>query len=424
MTIPFRYWYLLIVALLFDNALAVGEELGADSVRSLAGNSNAKPRLRNDSTGTLKLDAEPKARSQALSLDSLDSFGKSEDSNRKSSSFSLDQLDEASRGDEQSDSPRLDDFTPQQWTDNLRFTVDLAVRPNFNGRTGAFGSTEFAGVDLHKVFTNKQGDWGTLTLQAYLTRVDNAFTQQDIFRDDSEFAVDYRILNFNYTGYGKGKTNFRIGSFEIPFGLEQNVNTNGTLRQLTHQEDFGVKTDWGVTLNGESNDMEYELGLSRGSGNNWRRRDDPFILAGRVGTSRSKQTILGVSAFYGEVINYGAEGGTIERGRVGADFTYFAENFSWMGEVSAGGENDDPAYTALLEIDWTDVDESLLFYNQTVLRGLERGVGWDNELRNTLGVRWTPDRHWTLSAQFTHFFDTLRSSSRGTELQCQLRYRF
>ena len=158
----------------------------------------------------LKLNSEPKSKSQALSLDSLDSLGKSGDGKKKGSSFSLDQLDEVSPGNERSESSRLDDFTPQQWTDNLRFTVDLAVRPVIDGRTGALGSTEFAGIDLHKVFTNKEGDWGTLTLQAYLTRVDNALAMPGIFEDDNDFALVYRIFNFNYTGYGKGKTNFRV----------------------------------------------------------------------------------------------------------------------------------------------------------------------------------------------------------------------
>ena len=365
---------------------------------------------------------EPKA-SQQLTLDALDSLGKGADTKaaKSGSEFSLSLLDHASSKSEVSN---LAESSQQLWTDNLRFTVDLAYRPSFSGRDGTIGGVGFAGIDLHKIFTDKEGDWGTLTLQTYLSRNDNGAEPQPDFEDNSDFELVNRITNFNYTRHGKGKTNFRIGHFEVPFGLEQIVNTNGTLRDYTHDLNFGLKSDWGVTFNGEANDVEYELGLSRGSGNVWRRRDDPFIVAGRIGSSREQPVVLGISVFHGDVLSFAPAGGTVERSRVGADFTFADEKLIWLAEVSAGFEDKDRAYTALLEVDWTDSDESLLVYNQTVLRGFGRVAGWDNELRNSLGVRWTPDQHWTASGQFSHFLDPLGSQSRGSVLEFQIRYRF
>lgn len=360
-----------------------------------------------------------------MSLDALDSLGdgaKGKATSEKGSDFSLNLLDQSSSNSETSKLP--DNFASQSWNDNLRVTLDLAYRPTFSGRNGKFGGLGFVGIDLHKVFTDKSGDWGTLTLQPYWTRIDNVPAPQSGFDDSSDFELVNRISNFNYTRHGKGKTNFRIGHFEVPFGLEQIINTNGTLRRFTHTENFGLISDWGVTFNGEASDVEYELGLSRGSGNVWRRRDDPFIVAGRIGSSRDQPVILGISVFHGEVLSFAPSGGTVQRSRVGADFTFADEKLIWLGELSAGFEDDDRAYTALLEIDWTDAKESVLAYNQVVLRGFGRDTGWDNEFRSSLGVRWTPDTHWTASGQLSHFFDALNPERRGTVVEFQMRYRF
>jgi len=378
--------------------------------------------------GSFTVAQEPKLNSQPLTLDALDELGKGSKGKtpqKKGTDFSLSLLDETSSGESGSGSEvsKLNDFTPQSWKDNLRFAVDLAYRPVWSGRTGDLGGIGFAGIDLHKVFTDKQGDWGTLTLQTYLTRVDNVSDSRLVLADN-EFTIVHRISNFNYTRHGKGKTNFRIGHFEIPFGLEQIVNTNGTLRDYTHIQNFGFKSDWGVTFNGEASGVEYELGLSRGSGNVWRRRDDPYIVAGRIGTSRDEPVILGISMFHGDVLDFAPAGGTTQRSRVGADFTFADEKVIWMGELTAGFEEKNRAYSALLEVDWTDSRETLLAYNQFVVRGFGRDTGWDNEVRNSFGVRWTPDQHWAASGQLSHFFDPLSPNRRGTVVQVQMRYRF
>ena len=97
---------------------------------------------------------EPKA-SQQLTLDALDSLGKGADSKaaKSGSEFSLSLLDQASSKSEVSN---LAESSQQLWTDNLRFTVDLAYRPSFSGRDGTIGGVGFAGIDLHKIFTDKE----------------------------------------------------------------------------------------------------------------------------------------------------------------------------------------------------------------------------------------------------------------------------
>jgi hypothetical protein len=51
---------------------------------------------------------------------------------------------------------------------NLRFTVDLSSRISIPTRRGKVGTEHVIGLDLHKVFSDAEGDWGTLRLQPYL----------------------------------------------------------------------------------------------------------------------------------------------------------------------------------------------------------------------------------------------------------------
>jgi len=375
-----------------------------------------------------KTDVASKSNSESEASDlSLDSIGNDE----SATDLSLDQLDsndsdsteqagEASPGEALVAKPASSD-----WKDNLRFVIDVAVRPSYFGQTGDFSNSTFLGLDVHKVFTGDQGDIGTLTLQPFLVRVDNFQSfPNSIFDDPHDWAIDWRISNFNYTANGKGKTNFRIGSFEIPFGLEQIVNTNGTLRDYTHFQNYGLKTDWGVTLNGENNDIEYEMGVTRGSGNRYRRRGDPYLLAGRIGTSRDKQVGIGISALHGDTVNFSPLGGTTRRSRVGIDMTIGTEKYVYMSEISTGFQNDARAFTGLFEVDSFNSDESLLFYNQLVVRGLSEASSWDYELRDSFGVRWQADNSMALSVQISHFFDVLGAGNRGTTIEMQARYRF
>ena len=169
------------------------------------------------------------------------------------------------------------DDGPSPLTDNLRWAIDLAARPSFDDRLDEWHSAFFLGLDVHKVFGSESGDWGTLVLQPYLTRLDSP-RHPPFFESNHDWELVWRIFNFNYTGIASGRFNVRVGHMEIPFGLEQVVNTNGTLRDYQHGRNIGVKADWGVSLNGELPAWDYEFSLTRGTGNEWSSRGDPFPL--------------------------------------------------------------------------------------------------------------------------------------------------
>lgn len=176
---------------------------------------------------------------------------------------------------------------------NLRLTLDLSSRISLSTRRGKVGTEHVIGLDLHKVFSDAEGDWGTLRLQPYLTRIDNLNQRPAFFEDDDDWELVFRFCDFNFTRIGRGRFNIRMGHFEVPYGLEHLLDTNGTLRQFIPGRNLGLKADWGVSINGVFPQFEYEVALTRGTGNEFFHRGEPFALAGRIGTPRDRNFVLG-----------------------------------------------------------------------------------------------------------------------------------
>ena len=133
---------------------------------------------------------------------------------------------------------------------DVRFTVDVSSRAEFDDTTDELAWEQALGVDLLHVFSGPSGDLATLTAQLYLTRIDNQSRRSPAFDDDDDLELIYRILNLNVPVLDRGRMNVRVGHFELPYGLEHWVNTNGTLRTFTSEENLGLMIDWGVSVNG------------------------------------------------------------------------------------------------------------------------------------------------------------------------------
>ena len=101
----------------------------------------------------------------------------------------------------------------------VRFIRDAARAegPDLSSRVVHSGVDDFhlgaVGLDLHRVYSSEQGDIGTLTLQPYLLRIDSARNAPPLFDDGDDWALQWRIANFNYTGLGHGRFNVRLGHF-------------------------------------------------------------------------------------------------------------------------------------------------------------------------------------------------------------------
>ncbi|MCH7720287.1 MAG: hypothetical protein IH988_04770, partial [Planctomycetes bacterium] len=272
------------------------------------------------------------------------------------------------------------------WSDNLRLTLDLSSRVTLSTRRGKVGSEQVIGLDLHKVFSDASGDWGTLRLQPYLTRIDNLAPRAPFFEDDDDWELAFRFFDFNYTRVDRGRLNFRIGHFEIPYGLEHLIDTNGTVRQLIPGRNLGLKADWGVSANGVLPYFDYELALTRGTGNEFFHRRGPFTVAGRIGTPRDRNVILGMSVFHGRVWSPAAVGqwrsglrppsrveadrgltdtaggrgrdDILRRTRFGIDVQWYLGTFGMLAEVSFGRDYNQDVFNGLAEINWSNADDT------------------------------------------------------------------
>lgn len=302
--------------------------------------------------------------------------------------------------------------------------MDVSSRAILNDRNGQGAHATFLGFDMHKVFTGPEGDIGTLVLQPYVTRLDNVGAPPPFFDDGDDWELVYRIFNFNYTALAGNKFNIRLGHMEVPFGLEHVINTNGTLRDYIHGPNIGVKADWAVSINGELEDWEYEVALLRGSGNEWIRRGDPYIVAGRVGTSRDEPFSLGVSFLHGEVFRYPTPDTPLRRTRLGVDAIWHYQCLTFLGEASVGYDLDTPVCNTILEVDLHSTDGTLMLFNQVISLNADVGNHWTSTTRNFLGARWAPDSHWALSAMWRQDLVTRGGAPDVGLFFMQVRYRF
>ena len=302
---------------------------------------------------------------------------------------------------------------------NYRIALDLATRRTESLNDDSYSWAHFIGVDLHKVFTTDRGDIGILVFQPYLTRLSNVKRPPFFFDDGDDWELVWRIANFNYTGLSRGGFNMRVGHYEVPFGLEQNIDTNGTLRQYTFS-DRGIKVDWGVTANGKYNGLDYEISLSRGSSNDFTARHDPYLFSGRVGTSSQKNFIVGFSWMYGDVLN-GA--GAHPRKRAGVDFAYYTGPWEFLMEFSGGDNDGASTANALLETSWRSRLENLHLYVQFRQKFNEMHDQWADRSRLSWGTKYQFTRKFSASAQISHDLDPFEGSGRDATAQVQARLR-
>lgn len=305
------------------------------------------------------------------------------------------------------------------WRANYRAAIDLSTRNNQNFVNGSNSWTHFLGLDLHKVFSTSAGDIGTLVFQPYLTKLSNVNNPPFFFDDGDDWELVWRIANFNYTALSRGGFNIRVGHFEIPFGLEQNIDTNGTLRQYTFT-DRAIKVDWGITVNGKYSGLDYEIALSRGSGNEFTARHDPYLLSGRIATSSQKNFIVGFSWMYGDVLTSGR---AVPRARAGVDLAYYIASWEFLIEASGGSNDGLDTANVLGEVSWRSPFENLHLYAQFRHVNRELPLTRTDRSRFSLGTQLRLNQKFSASAELSHDIDPLDGRERDLSALLQLRVR-
>jgi len=300
---------------------------------------------------------------------------------------------------------------------NLRASIDVSSRVVDYQSQDQTGSSHIVGMDLHKVFSNENGDVGTLILQAYMTKLDNQVQHPGFFKDKDDEQLVYRIFSFNLTPRGKTLPNIKLGHIELPYGLEHTINTNGTLYGFQQGAALGLKADWGMSLNKQLQGFEYEISATSGTGQELTINTDTHIYAARIGSHRDNNQVMGLSVSESSLE-------LITRRRVALDIQHYWGLYGLLGQLDWGDDNRENIRRVMMELNWRGPREITRAYLQTF--HITKSITTQNETRQgyALGLQLDFVRKWDLSAQYKGDAQVFNGQSKQKILSAQIRYRF
>ncbi len=307
--------------------------------------------------------------------------------------------------------------------------VDQATRIVQTSNGGGPGILNWIGLDFITDIGGADGKTiGTLLLQPYVIHADGLPKTPPIFDGPHDWAMQWRFIQFDVTRWAHRGIGWKLGHFQVPFGLEHGINTTGTLRQFTNNSNLGVKADWGPSLYGERNGIDYEVAVTRGSGNEYRENDGNRVLAARVGNSLEENLCFGVSYMDAQLTGQDPPGMMTSfpkptRTRWGADFRWRRATHTLLGETSYGKNDDDDVWASLLELNSSSNDERSLYYAQLVASGSKPSSGWQEREALQLGLRQHLSAHSTLSLQWAQDLEVPTGAEKSV-IAVQLRFRF
>ena len=102
---------------------------------------------------------------------------------------------------------------------------------------------------------------------------------------------------------------------------------------------------------------------------------------------------------------------------------FFAGRHGLLTEVSLGNNDGTDVLNGLVEWNFRNRRESLLFYTQFGYFSEDRANGNEAATNAKIGVRFQPNNHWSVSAQYTRDLDTFSGANKERDLSLQLRFR-
>lgn len=205
--------------------------------------------------------------------------------------------------------------------------------------------------------------------------------------------------------------------------MEYQEDTNGTLRQFTTNQ-RGIKTDWGVSVNGILTSLEYDIALTRGSGNEILSKGNPHLFSGRVGTPSYRNFITGISWFFGDVLGLN---GITQRESLGFDASYYYYQWQFMVETSVGKTANNNTVNSFGEILWKNAQENISTYLQVGYQRTKANEEVSKRKNSTsywlAGIQWVSYNGFDISAQYKHKLKGPSTINIDPVLNVQFRYR-
>lgn len=201
-------------------------------------------------------------------------------------------------------------WTRKFFGENLGFRKEIMSQ--FNAKDGGGASRQSVGFEVLKKFSTSTSTVASFDFQGRLVRRDGyvpvlndmegagrpgwAFEYHNLYLDF--YNVFNPLMNDAGRSSNVGRFNFRVGRFYVPFGLNLQTDTHGTLLQLSNEGNFGFERDWYAGFWGAINKhLNYDAYYLAGSG-----YDLKFKGQGGLGALR-----ISLSNKYSS--EYGLEGG-------------------------------------------------------------------------------------------------------------------
>lgn len=164
--------------------------------------------------------------------------------------------------------------------DNFGFRKEIMSQFNINSQERA-SSRQSIGFEVLKKFSTKTSTVAAFNFQGRLVRRDGfvpvlndmegsdrrgwAFEYHNFYVD--VFNALNAVLSDSERGKNVGRFNIRAGRFYVPFGLNLQTDTHGTLLQLSNERNFGFERDWYTGFWGRLNrHLNYDVYYLAGSG--------------------------------------------------------------------------------------------------------------------------------------------------------------
>jgi hypothetical protein len=165
---------------------------------------------------------------------------------------------------------------------------------------GGAASRQSAGFELLKKFSNATSTLVSFNFQGRLVRRDGfvpvlndmegqrrrawAFEYHNVYLD--LYNVLNPLLGADRRSANVGRYNLRVGRFYVPFGLNLQTDTHGTVLQLSNERSFGFERDWYAGFWGRLNrHLNYDVYYLAGSGYDLEFKGQRGLAAVRVSLS-------------------------------------------------------------------------------------------------------------------------------------------
>jgi hypothetical protein len=271
-----------------------------------------------------------------------------------------------------SDAPPAETAPAPSWisrffTDNFGFRKEIMSEFD-TSQDGDPASRQSIGFEALKKFSTSTSTVASFDFQARLVRRDGYNPVLNDMEGAARpgWAFEYHNLYLDLYNVVKpvGRVNFRVGHFYVPFGLNLQTDTHGTVLQLSNESNFGFERDWYAGFWGSINKhLNYDAYYMAGSGYDLKFKGQSGLAAVRLSLSNrySSEYRLegGVSLIGGErlarLMNDGRDT-PLKTQRVGVDTRYRHTAphglLTFTTELSGGRDAVDPVFTQLHQAEY------------------------------------------------------------------------